>query len=519
MKHNSFKVLSHARVPAPRLPQFATLLGTALLRITLALAVSCSDKKQETANSTTASPQQTPTVGASEPVDPSLLERVKTERWTGDLDEMVKRRYLRVLVVYNKTYYFVDGAQAHGLTYEAVKGFQKMLNDKLKTGETPVQVVFVPVRRDELLTGLAEGRGDIAASYIAITPERQKIVAFSDAFRTGGKEIVVTGPAAPALASVEDLSGKEVYIRKSSQYWESLSRLNAQLKQAGKPEVILKPADENLEDEDILEMINAGLIKTTVTDDLIAQFWSQVYDGIKLHPELVVATGDQIAWAVNPKSQKLLALINEYVIDHKLGTSFGNTILQRYLKDTKWVKNNTATADLKRFQANIEFFKKYGDMYGFEWRMVAAEGYQESGLDQSRKNPSGAVGVMQIKPSTAAGNPINIPNVENSAEDNIHAGVKYLRFITDQYFKDEPKDQMNKTLFAFASYNAGPARIAKLRQQAKEEGLDPNIWFNHVELIAAREIGRETVTYVSNIYKYYVSYTLITEREASKKGR
>jgi membrane-bound lytic murein transglycosylase MltF len=83
-------------------------------------------------------------------------------------------------------------------------------------------------------------------------------------------------------------------------------------------------------------------------------------------------------------------------------------------------------------------------------------------------------------------------------------------------------DRLNKGLFTFASYNAGPGRMQQLRKLAAKRGLDPNVWFNNVELIAAEKIGRETVTYVANIYKYYLAYRMITEqreeREKVKEG-
>jgi membrane-bound lytic murein transglycosylase MltF len=168
----------------------------------------------------------------------------------------------------------------------------------------------------------------------------------------------------------------------------------------------------------------------------------------------------------------------------------------------------------------VAFFRKYGDQYDFPYLLVAAQAYQESQIDQTKRSSAGAVGVMQIKPSTAADNPINITGVDKSAEKNIHAGVKYLRFIADRYFSDEPMDQVTKGLFAVASYNAGPARVAGLRKKARGMGLDPNKWFGNVEIVAAREIGRETVTYVSNIYKYYVTFRLMSEQvEARRKAK
>jgi membrane-bound lytic murein transglycosylase MltF len=147
--------------------------------------------------------------------------------------------------------------------------------------------------------------------------------------------------------------------------------------------------------------------------------------------------------------------------------------------------------------------------------MVAALAYQESRLDQSKRSPKGAVGVMQLLPSTAAGPPISIRNIEK-LEKNIHAGVKYLRFIYDQYFKNGPMNELNKVLLTFASYNAGPARVEGLRRRTKKMGLDPDIWFRNVEVAAARVIGRETVQYVSNIFKYYLTYKQVSANMAQK---
>jgi len=134
---------------------------------------------------------------------------------------------------------------------------------------------------------------------------------------------------------------------------------------------------------------------------------------------------------------------------------------------------------------------------------------------QSVRNPSGAVGIMQVIPQYAAAPPISIPNVE-IAEGNIHAGAKMMRNIADTYFNDPKLDPLNKILMTFASYNAGPNRIADLRKRAEGEGLDPNRWFGNVELIVARDVGEQTVQYVSNIYKYYVAYKLTLEESKAQ---
>ena len=490
-----------------------------IISVTLVLAISAGCHKQQVNTETQpkASPPETAAAQpAPAPLDPSLLERIRTERFTGDLNGMQERRFIRALVTYNRSYYFYDGAQPRGVTYEAMKEFEKFLNQKLATGDRPINVIFIPVERGDLIKGLTDGRGDISASNIAIIPEGQALIDYSDPVRENVNNIVVTGPSTPQVTSLADLGGKEVFVRKLSRYWPMLTRFNEEQKKAGKPEVILKAADENLEDEDILEMVNAGLVGITVVDSMVGELWAKVFDHITLHSDLNLAAGMKIGWAFRKNSPQLAAVVNEFVKDHKVGTAFGNTLLRRYFQDPKWIVNSTSPDEMKKFQQTSEFFKRYSGEYGFDWLMIAAQGYQESRLDQSVSSAAGAVGIMQIKPSTAAGNPININNVQD-AEANVHAGVKYMRFMMDQYFKEPGLDRINRGLFAFASYNAGAAKISKLRKQAAAEGLDPNKWFNNVELVAAREIGPETVTYVSNIYKYYVAYKLVEEHNQKKK--
>jgi len=430
---------------------------------------------------------------------------------------MIERRRIRVLVSLSKTFYFLDKADQRGLTYELMKAFEKDLNKRLKLKTRKIHMVFIPVRRDELLPALVEGRGDIAAANLTITPERRKLVDFSDPYLEDVSEILVTGPAAPKLESLEDLAGQEIYVRQSSSYYESLVRLNKTLRSAGKTEVSLIPADENLEDEDLLEMVNAGLIPMIVMDSHKAEFWEQIFADIELRPDLAVNRGGRIAWAVRKGSPELVKEINVFVKKHKKGTLVGNILFQRYLKDTNWVRNALSGGEIKRFQETLGLFKKHAKEFGFDSLMIAAQAYQESRIDQSKRSPRGAIGIMQILPSTAADPNVDVHGIEET-ENNILAGVKYLRFIADRYFADEGMDPLNRLLFAFAAYNAGPAKISRLRRRAAREGLDPNVWFRNVELVAAKVIGRETVQYVSNIYKYHIAYKGIVARSAERQA-
>ena len=441
--------------------------------------------------------------------------------WTDDFDGMKDRRLVRMLVAYSKTFYFIDKGTQRGSTYELGMLLEKALNAGTKDRARPIRVVFIPTSRDQLLPALAAGRGDIAAANLTITPERLELVDFSAPIAGNVSEILVTPAGTTAPASAEGLSGAKVHVRRSSSYYSSLVRLNTRLKALGKAPVEIVPADENLEDEDILEMVNAGLIPATIVDSHIATFWKQIFETIELHPDVRVREGGEVAWAIRKDSPQFKQVVDAFIAKNRKGSATGNDILNRYLKSTKWVKNATADADMKRLREVTDLFKKYSDQYGFDWLLVAAQGYQESGLDQSTRSRVGAIGVMQVMPATARDRNVNIPNI-HELEPNIHAGVKYLRFMVNEYFDEPGIDRVNRHLFAFASYNAGPNRIQRLRKVAADEGLDPNKWFNNVEVVVAREVGRETVQYVSNIYKYYLAYKLVVEqtreREAAKKS-
>ncbi|HEU4935946.1 MAG TPA: lytic transglycosylase F [Vicinamibacterales bacterium] len=466
---------------------------------------------------TQSSPEAAPTKVDQLPSDGAIAKMLEPSK--GDLDEMIERRYIRMLVTFSKTNYFLDGPEQHGATYDGAKLFEEFLNKRLQSKHIRVQIAFIPVSRERLFSALAEGRGDIAAANLTITPERKKLADFSLPILSDVRELVVTGANEPAVNSPDDLSGRKVHVRKSSSYYESLTTLNVSLRKSGKPPVEIVPANEPLEDEDLLEMVNAGLIPATVVDDHLANFWKQIFDRVKV-TDVAIRTGGQVAWALRRNTPQLAEAANSFIKANPKGSLQYNMILKKYLQNTQFVKNAASNDERKKFEDMAQLFRRYGDRYNFPWLLLAAQAYQESTIDQSKKSHVGAVGVMQIKPSTAEGNPINIKGVDVSADRNVEAGAKYLRFMVDRYFKDEPMERIDKGLFAIASYNAGPARVAGLRRKAAAMRLDPNKWFGNVEVVAARDIGRETVQYVSNIYKYYVSYTLISaQRQQRAKAR
>ena len=275
----------------------------------------------------------------------------------------------------------------------------------------------------------------------------------------------------------------------------------------------LVPVSEDLEDEDLLEMVNAGLIPTTVCDDFYATFWKRVYSKLVFDPAIAVSSGGSVAWMMRKNSPQLKAVTDAFVRKHRKGTAFGNALLRRYQGNLRSVLPATSGRELRKFEQTVELFRKYGQQYDVDYLLVMAQGYQESRLDQQVISPAGAIGIMQIMPATGA--QMKVGDIRN-LEPNIHAGVKYLRHVEDSYFDEPGLDPLVKALFAFASYNAGPNRIQSLRREAARRGLDPNRWFQHVEVVVAERIGQETVTYVSNIFKYYVAYQLVAEAQQDR---
>jgi membrane-bound lytic murein transglycosylase MltF len=435
-------------------------------------------------------------------------------RYTDDLDAMLKRRNIRAIVMINPIAFFYTKGHPAGITYEALRELETDVNKKYNTGTLKVKVSFIPLRPDQVESALQQGVGDFVAYGLVVTPERQQEVAFTVPLQTDVKQLVVSGPNFGAVAGIEELGGKEIYVNPLTVAYQRLQQLNERLQKAGKQAIVIKAADKYLLDDDLVQMVNAGLIPATVTSEQRAKLWSQVLPHLVVHPDLVIASGEQTAWALRKDNPQLKQLLDEFITPRAVGTSFGNTLLRRYLQNTKWVKDSTSPEEMKKYASMVSLFQQYASQYGFDYLMIAAQGYQESLLDQSKKNPSGAVGIMQVIPKNAAASPINVPNVATT-DQNILAGVKMLRNIEDQYFNDPKLDPVDKTLMVFASYNAGPNRIARLRKQAADEGLDPNKWFGNVELMVAKDVGQETVTYVSNIYKYYVAYKLAQGMKAT----
>jgi membrane-bound lytic murein transglycosylase MltF len=488
-----------------------------ILRVIVLLAAlcACSREAESPAAAGTPAAAAAPAAAASAPEPaaaplPSVLDTV-IEPHTGDLPEMLQRRQIRALVAVDRTHFFFDRGAQKGITADALLEFDRWVNQELKTKKNlKMQVVVVPVRRDQLLQALLSGRGDVIAVFVTDTPERRKLVDFAAAgFQV--TEVFVSNAATPAPTTLDDLSGREVWVRRGSAYFESLNALNRDFAVRKIKPVVVRELDPAIEDDEALEMVNAAVIPATVTNRYVAKLWAPLLPELRVHETVQLRSNAPFTWAVRKDNPQLRELVGKFHGKHGEGTLWGNMKFKEYFVDGKFIRNPRNAKDAERLRQTRQLFEQYGTQYSLDWLLLAAQAYQESGLDNKKKSAVGAIGIMQVMPATARDPRVRVKNIEQ-LDRNIEAGTKYLRLMIDDYFEAEPMTRLDKALFSLASYNAGPARVAKLRTEAGKLQLDPNVWFDNVEIVAARRIGAETVTYVRNIYKYYLAYKLMEEQ-------
>ncbi len=445
-------------------------------------------------------------------VDAALVDFLEASRSTSDLADMRKRKQIRALVTYSRTDFSIlpDG-KTTGLQVDLLNQYEKWLNKGIKREENRIQIVLIPTTFARLLPDLLEGKGDIAAALLTLTPERQRSVNFASGGAMKVDELVVVNRNIADIATVEDLAGREVHVLRNSSYAEHLRMLNKQLSEDGLAAIEIHEADSELLSEDLLELVNAGILPITVVDDYKAHLWAQVLPNIKVVESAKLQTDNKLGWAVRKNNPLLLRDLGRFLKTVKKGTLLGNMLLKRYLKDPRRIRNPLAESERSKFREVVGIFSKYADEYDFDTLAIVAQAYQESKLDHNRRSHRGAMGIMQLLPSTATDPNVNIKNI-SKLENNIHAGIKYLAYLRDRYFSDPQIAEKERLAFSWAAYNAGPANVIKMRSQAEKMGLDSNIWFGNVELAAAKIVGREPVRYVRNILKYYIAYALVREK-------
>jgi len=460
-------------------------------------------------------PQATSSHPISQTIPESILARIY-QPFFGDLNQLRKRRVIRVLTTYSRTNFFLTPKGFRGLEYDLLKAYEQFLNRGPRKQRYQTQLVFLPVPFKDLLTKLQKGFGDIAAAGLTITPERSALVDFTQPYISNIKEVLISSPSAPPIQRLEDLSGKTITVIPDSSYIIHLNQFNRVLGQLGLPPMEIKPAPALLEIEDLLEMTNNGLIDYTVADSHIAELWQKQLKSLIINPNIIFHYQGQIAWGLRKHTPQLKHSLNQFIQQKaKPGKLLNNFVYQKYFEDGYWIKHPPSYSIVKKIHCLEYYFKRYAEFFDFDWTLIAAQAYQESRFNQHKVSHQGAMGIMQIKPETAQHKPIYVHHIKK-LENNIEAGVAYLAFLRDHYFSDPaylPEDRIN---FALAAYNAGPTKIKKMQRLAKKRGLNPNKWFYNVETIVRQKIGLETVNYVANIRKFQVILKMSQSIEQNK---
>ena len=447
----------------------------------------------------------------------STLSRF-SNTYTDDLPGLLKRKTIRVLITSSPTNFFVSGGRIYGFEYSMLKEYERFLNRNTTREDLKIVVEFIPVSEELLVPSLEKGLGDIVAAGLVVMEGSNSKYFYSDPYLTGVNEVFVSGRGFKPIKSLRDVAGKQIYVRRSRNYYESIGRLNQQLNSLGMAPIRIVKAEDYVTSEDILEMLNAGIIELSVIESHVAELWADVLPNLRIHDQLPLRTGANLAWMIRKNNPSLRDSLNEFVKDHKRGTLLGNIYFNRYFKDTKWITNPLDTTVREKSFRYAPLFKKYGAEYNIDWMLLSALGYQESLLEHNRRSPKGAVGIMQIMPSTAMDPRINIVDY-HQIEDNIHAGAKYLAHLRDTYFNGSEMEPIDRLRYSLAAYNAGPSNVMRARALAAEMGYDPNRWFLHGEIGALKVIGQETVRYVSNINKFYLAYSLAETLDCLKEKK
>ena len=465
----------------------------------------------EPAQVVAAAPAQVVTPAPLEPEVPPLVLRVTRPDYS-DWPEIERRGLLRVLVPRDRTNFFYAEGRLRGMEYELMHEFERSLAGKAGGARPQIDVAFVPVAFDRLIPALLEGLGDVAAGGLTITAEREQIVAFTEPYMSGVAQIVVANRRAPPLASLDSLSGQLVVVGPGSSYLESLARLNAQFAARGLGPASVDSLGRGFATEDMLEFVNSGAFPYTVADHHVAELWSGVLGDLRLYPELQLASGDRIAWAVRRENPRLKKVLDTFLLATRKGTRTGNVLFQRYFQGTEWIRDPDIDLRSGRLGLVLEPLQRLAPQYGFDWRLIAAQVYQESRLDPAARSRSGAIGLMQLLPATAKD--MGFEDV-TGVEDNLHAGIRYMAWLRDTYFSDPAMPEAVRTDLTLAAYNAGPGRVRRWRLAAADQGIDPDRWFGQVENLALESVGFEPVRYVANINKYFV----ILSRLLDERGR
>ncbi|QWD63663.1 transglycosylase SLT domain-containing protein [Polynucleobacter sp. MWH-UH2A] len=429
------------------------------------------------------------------------------ELWTGTYDQMLERGLIRVAVPYDRTIYINDKGTPRGLAVDMARVYESWANAKnAGQGKNKVVVKLIPVARADLFTALSSGKADIVIGNLGVhqsLPNSNEFL-LNHAFRFN-REVLISGPSSINVANIQDLSGQTVYGGPNINFDATLQPLNKDLKKAGKSPVNLVSPLGVLDDEDLLEIVDAGLIPFVIVADWKAKLWQPVYKQLEIHNDIYA---DDLGWvgsAVRASNADLNAELSEFYRTDIFNKALDAFHEQEYKDHAKGLKDPVEKSAWARFESMRLLFDKYGTEYKIDPLFIASLGFQETLLNQNLVSKVGAVGVMQLMPTT--GNALGVGDI-HLLEPNIHAGADYMNELITKYFPNINFTGNNRAIFAVASYNIGPNNVAKARDLAKQQGFDPDQWFGNVEFAAAEHMGYEPMVYVRNVYKYFISYEL-----------
>jgi membrane-bound lytic murein transglycosylase F len=440
----------------------------------------------------------------------AFLVRVRTrsarrEQHGDDLPGIRERGVIRVLTRNNASTYYIWRGQLMGFEYDLAREFARREGLRME--------LVVPPSRDDLVPWLLQGKGDLIAAGLSANDDRAAAagVRFSRHYNEV-RETIVARADDPTVQRVEDLAGRRVVVRRGSAYWQTLGRLRA----GGIPLDLIAAPDE-LETEEVIARVAEGEYDLTLVDSHILAIALAWRDDVRAAVEIEEPVFH--GWAVRPDSVELLGAIDSYFRKEYRGTFF-NVVARKYFAKPERIRQHASERALRRGRISRwdDQIRREAAEYGFDWRLIAAQMYQESRFDPLARSFAGAEGLLQILPRTARQVGVDDPH---DPESGISAGVRYLAWTRDRFPTELAPDE--REWFALAAYNAGPGHVNDARRIAAEEGLDPERWFGHVEtamlLKQKPEYARrsrfgycrcgEPVKYVREIRDRYEAYTRV----------
>ena len=437
-----------------------------------------------------------------------LADHLELQR-KGGIKKIIQDRYFRVLTTKNSFDYYIYQGVPKGIQLEMTKLLKKSINKRYAKNQASLNIQFemIPVDNGQLIPMLLSGRGDIIAAGLTITKERKKRLRFSKPYRHVDEVIVTRRELLD-----QDFRGKTFHIRKSTSFYNSVKKFNKKYKKNKKHRIKINEVEEGIHTENIIELVSLGKFDYTIADSYIAEMATKIFDNLVILKDRPFGKNLPIAWAVRKSEKRLAKEINLIMPKMSKGSKLGNIFSKKYFKDFGGIKARLKGETPDSISKYDSLIKKYSKMYNFDWRLISALCYQESRFKQNLENKWGAIGLFQVKQTTANEPYVNIRNIKGpkNAENNIHAGVKYLAWIRDKHFgKIKGISEKAKIRLAIAAYNAGPSRVLRAVKLAKKLKLNPKRWFRHVEYGMLKMKKIEPVSYVSEINKRYVSYLLL----------